>query len=114
MQYQGIDRSRISDFRNNSTFHDLSVHARERSINDVNNFINDYSVRDRLKTLNSSQTSDNYQLNVQEMATFYAPSNFRSQIRSNPRSGSNFKLTLTVIMVSFLSNNKTITIDTDQ
>ena len=109
----------LSNSRNDFTTE--NSHNRER-INDINSFINDYSVGNRLRMLNPLQNpNNNLQLDIHEMATFYSPSNTnRTQIRSNFRSiqnsesTSSFKLTLTIIVVPFINNNKVITFDSDK
>ena len=115
---------RLREFENysNSNFNrTFSNNSANSSTNNINDFINDYSIRNRLGRLNPSEinNNNNHRLNVHEMASFYAPSN-RNRIRSNPifiqnsRSNFNFKLTLMTIMVPFIDNNKTVTIETEK
>ncbi|RIA78657.1 hypothetical protein C1645_842737 [Glomus cerebriforme] len=120
LQFQGVGLENKPNYRNNFTLPENPNQERERisNNNDISSFINSYSVRDRLRALNN-QRSNSHQLNVHEMATFYAPS--KTQIRSNSnfnedysKSHSNFRLKLTVIMLPFVNNNKIITIDTEK
>jgi hypothetical protein len=109
--------------RNDSTFSEnLGQQGGERTnsnIDDTNKFINDYSIRNRLRMLGQPQNNV-HKLNIHDMAAFYAPSN-RTQIRSNfnfnhsrLNSNTNFRLTLNVIMVPFINNNRIVTVDVEQ
>ncbi|CAB4426160.1 unnamed protein product [Rhizophagus irregularis] len=108
--------------RNDSTFSEnLEQQGGERTnsnIDDTNKFINDYSVRNRLRMLGQPQNNV-HKLNIHDMAAFYAPSN-RTQIRSNfnfnpsrLNSNTNFRLTLNVIMVPFINSNRLVTVDVE-
>jgi hypothetical protein len=121
LRLREFENNSNSNFNNNLTFSNNSNWNTNSNINDINDFINDYPIRNRLGRLNPSQinNNDNHRLNVHEMASFYTLSN-RNLVRSNPtfiqnsRSNSNFKLTLMIIMVPFIGNNKTVTIETEK
>jgi hypothetical protein len=74
---------------------------------DINTFLNENSVRNRLQSL-APIPNTNQQLNTRNL---YNPTNLRS--RSNLRTGSSFKLTLLIIMVPFVENNRIFTIHTE-
>ncbi|PKY57733.1 hypothetical protein RhiirA4_479025 [Rhizophagus irregularis] len=120
-QFVGL-RLQLQGVRNDSTFSEnLEQQGGERTnsnIDDTNKFINDYSVRNRLRMLGQPQNNV-HKLNIHDMAAFYAPSN-RTQIRSNfnfnpsrLNSNTNFRLTLNVIMVPFINSNRLVTVDVE-
>ena len=121
LRLREFENNSNSNFNNNLTFSNNSNWNTNSNINDINDFINDYLIRNRLGRLNPSQinNNDNHRLNVHEMASFYTLSN-RNLVRSNPtfiqnsRFNFNFKLTLMTIMVPFIDNNKTVTIGTEK